>query len=302
MSGTASQKTILLFESSPINLTHLRLDEEERTIDEALRHASQRDRFDLKLRHAARTRDLQISMLETKPSIVHFCGHGTGEEGLVFQDEAGRAKLVSTVALASLFELFDQSVECVVLNACFAEVQANAISKHIRYVIGTHKAIGDQAAIEFSRGFYQALGAGESIERAFKFGCNAIQIERIPEHLTPVLKINSEINSPPPPPPPPNGNGRKPTKIELVEALLDCSMMSDRGSRDAIVEQLPIEIRGSIKRSNLDKIDITNIVSRCLDFEGGIQQLSETLHSFEGETPAMRKIQELVSAFDYAPL
>lgn len=177
-------------------MVHLRLDEEEQVIEKALRHAQQRDRFELKQCHAVRTHDLQSSMLDIKPNIVHFCGHGTGEEGLVFQDETGRAKLVSTDALANLFRLFDHTVECVVLNACYAEVQAEAISKHIRYVVGMHKAIGDRAAIEFSRGFYDALGVGESIERAFEFGCNAIQLEGIPEHLTPVLKINSEISLP----------------------------------------------------------------------------------------------------------
>jgi hypothetical protein len=31
------------------------------------------------------------------------------------------------------------------------------------------------------------LGAGKSIETAYEFGCNAIQLENIPEHLTPKI-------------------------------------------------------------------------------------------------------------------
>ena len=52
------------------------------------------------------------------------------------------------------------------------------------------KDIKDKAAIEFAVGFYDALGAGRSVEEAFKFGCNAIlQVyPDIPEHLIPVLK------------------------------------------------------------------------------------------------------------------
>jgi hypothetical protein len=50
------------------------------------------------------------------------------------------------------------------------------------------KAIGDQAAIKFATGFYDAIGAGKSVETAYKFGCNAIQLENIPEHLTPRLR------------------------------------------------------------------------------------------------------------------
>ena len=67
------------------------------------------------------------------------------------------------------------------------EAQANAIVKHIDYVVG-QRAIGDEAAIKFAVGFYDALAAGKDYEKAFKFGCNAIDLKGIPEYLTPVLK------------------------------------------------------------------------------------------------------------------
>jgi hypothetical protein len=43
------------------------------------------------------------------------------------------------------------------------------------------------AAIEFSIGFYDALASGRSIEISYRFGCNAIQMAGIPQHLIPVL-------------------------------------------------------------------------------------------------------------------
>ena len=43
--------------------------------------------------------------------------------------------------------------------------------------VGTKKEIQDRAAIAFSKGFYGALGEGESIERAFELGCNQIALE-----------------------------------------------------------------------------------------------------------------------------
>lgn len=49
------------------------------------------------------------------------------------------------------------------------------------------KAIGDNAAIAFAIGFYQALGAGRTIEDAYRFGCVQIRLQGIPEHLTPVF-------------------------------------------------------------------------------------------------------------------
>jgi len=67
-------------------------------------------------------------------------------------------------------------------------VDPRAIAQHIPYVIGMNQAIGDQAAIKFATGFYSAIGAGESLEFAYKLGCSVIQLDGIAEHLTPVLK------------------------------------------------------------------------------------------------------------------
>ena len=50
------------------------------------------------------------------------------------------------------------------------------------------QAIQDKAAIEFAIGFYDALGAGRSVEDAFKFGRNAIREFDLPGHQVPLLK------------------------------------------------------------------------------------------------------------------
>jgi ribosomal protein L40E len=94
---------------------------------------------------------------------------------------------VETQALAKLFELFTDSVECILLNACYSQIQATAIAQHIGFTIGMNKAIGDRAAIEFALGFYDALGAGRTYDIAYKFACNAIHLVGIDEYLTPDL-------------------------------------------------------------------------------------------------------------------
>ena len=185
-------KTILILAANPKNTPQLRLDQEIREIDNGLERAQKRSEFTLKQKLAARPVDVRRAMLDYKPNIVHFCGHGSGEEGLAFEDENGQANIVTTEALAGFFELFADRVECVVLNACYSQVQAEAIAEHIAYVIGMKKAIGDAAAIEFAVAFYDALGAGESVEFAYKLACNAIQWAGIPEHLTPTLKLKAQ--------------------------------------------------------------------------------------------------------------
>jgi hypothetical protein len=179
-------KSILLLAANPKNTNSLRLQEEEREIKERLRLAGY-GKVPINSLVAARTRDIQQAMLDFKPQIVHFSGHGSGQDGLIFEDINGYEKLVDSEALASLFKLFSKHVECVVLNACYSKFQAEAIVQHIKFVVGMSKEINDQAAIEFAVGFYSALGAGESIDFSYRLGCNSIQLSGIPEHLTPIL-------------------------------------------------------------------------------------------------------------------
>lgn len=176
--NNSAVKTIFILASNPQTTFPLRLDREVREIDALLQRAKKRELFDLKQCWAVRVRDVYQSLLDFKPQIVHFSAHGAGEDGLALEDETGNVQ-VNTQALAGLFELFAPSIECVVLNACYSEVQAIAIAKHIPYVIGMNKDIGDRAAIKFATGFYNALGAGEGVEFAYKLGCSVIQLDGI---------------------------------------------------------------------------------------------------------------------------
>ncbi|NMG07882.1 AAA-like domain-containing protein [Brasilonema sp. UFV-L1] len=181
-------KKILILSANPQNTDKLRLDEEVREIQAGLERAKNREKFEVISRWALRPDDLRRALLDFEPEIVHFSGHGAGNQGLALENNAGNTQLVSTESLAKLFKLFKDKVECVLLNACYSEAQAEAIYQHVNCVVGMNQAIGDRAAIEFAVGFYDALGAGRSYEDAYEFGCSAIDLEGIPEFSTPVLK------------------------------------------------------------------------------------------------------------------
>lgn len=190
MSKGAAVKRILILAAGPKDMSPLGLPLEVRDINEALRRSNLRSQFEVVECWAARSRDMRRALLEIKPSIVHFCGHGEGAAGLILEDETGKKQPISTEALTGLFQEFAAQIECVVLNACFSEVQAEAISQHISYVVGMNQAIGDKSAIEFAVGFYDALGAEEnaSIEQAYRLGCNAIALTGSQYRQTPVLR------------------------------------------------------------------------------------------------------------------
>lgn len=209
---------ILILASNPRK--DLNLPREIYFLKNIIERSKDKTQFDVAIGEAVRPKDLQKLFLEHQPRIVHFCGHGTGMTGLVLEDDAGREQLVSTHALSNLFKAFANKIECVLLNACYTEVQANAIVEHINYVIGMSQEIQDNAAIYFTRGFYQALGNGQPIEQCYRLGCNEIELEIykaedtrsgvskaerklspvdagnsviLPEHLKPILRIKSNL-------------------------------------------------------------------------------------------------------------
>lgn len=199
MSNKDKERRVLLLAANPKFTNPLRLDKEISAIQNGLSRSKNRESFTFSQKWAVTPIDLQRAILDFNPHIVHFSGHGAGEAGLILEsnDESG-AHFVSTEALANLFALFKEHVECVVLNACYSEIQAEAINCHINYVVGMNQEIGDAAAIAFSIGFYDALWAGRNVQFAYRLGCNAIQLnspQQQPylQHLIPVLKINPGV-------------------------------------------------------------------------------------------------------------
>jgi len=85
-------KKILVLVSNPKGTDNLDLLPEIRDLQEALQRSLNRDRFIVEWRIAKRQADLRRYILDIKPSIIHFCGHGT-EQGLVLEDDTGKAKV-----------------------------------------------------------------------------------------------------------------------------------------------------------------------------------------------------------------
>jgi hypothetical protein len=58
--------------------------------------------------------DLRRALLDYKPEIVHFSGHGSDVGGLHFEDDQGNVHEISGDSIAQLFALFTEHVKCVV--------------------------------------------------------------------------------------------------------------------------------------------------------------------------------------------
>ena len=141
--------------------------------------------FELKRELATTTRNLQESLITNKPSILHLSGHGTfaspgnHEAGLILDDGHGKNRLVEAADLGELIELLveDDPIDLVLINACESVPVAEAIGKHVDYVIGMSGKIEDRSAITFSSAFYLSLAAGHDVTKAFKLARNQLKLD-----------------------------------------------------------------------------------------------------------------------------
>ena len=141
--------TILILAANPPETDRLNLESEMRTIEEIRLKSRLRETFTVTLALAAQWDDLQYYLTTVQPKIIHYIGHGEGDQGLRMAREGGGVQAVTSDRLASLFKLFPY-VDCVVLNACHTEVQARAIHEHVSCVVGMSQSMEDEAAREFS--------------------------------------------------------------------------------------------------------------------------------------------------------
>lgn len=183
---------ILFLSANPKNTSQLRLGEELRKIKDSLAASTYRHKFSLTSETAVRVPTITKALQSLRPEIVHFAGHGVGENGIIVENDLGNIVKFPTTGLDLLFKRFAEHLQCVVLNACYSKEQAEVISKHGIYVVGMNKAIGDKAALDFSVGFYQSLGEGNSIEFAFDMAMvnNSVNLK---DAETPELWQNGKI-------------------------------------------------------------------------------------------------------------
>lgn len=188
---------VLFLGANPSGTEQLRLDREAKAIADVLKVAKAASRFQLEQSWAITVQDMQDGLLRYKPDIVHLSGHGRSDGLLVLEPDSvtrdlqatSRAEPTRQNYLYSLGKLFANSerIRCVVLNACHSAEAARVIAEHVDCVIGMSDAIGDEAALLFSRGFYHALGQGQSVQTAFEFGTAQIGLSGAPGSKVPIL-------------------------------------------------------------------------------------------------------------------
>lgn len=181
--------TVLFLASNPIDQQQLRLDEEARAITEMIKKAKHRESVKLESCWAVQPIDVLQALNEFQPAIVHFSGHGSNTDEIVFQTPDGQSKLVTKEALVQTMMASCEGIRLVFFNTCYSKNQAKAISQFVEATIGMSTSIGDKAARIFSSQFYSSISFGNSVKKAFQQAKALLMLEGIMEENTPELFV-----------------------------------------------------------------------------------------------------------------
>lgn len=198
---------VLAMIASPSDQARLDVEHERQRLKDALAPLEQRGLLKLRWVQGQTWRDLQQALLQREWHVFHFIGHGGFdsriEEGvLALADEQGKTRLLSATDLGRMLAQ-RTSLRLVVLNACqgaaanktdlFSSTAATLSRRGLPAVLAMQYEITDQAAIEFTRGFYDALSAGLPVDASLTQARTSISLglNRTLEWVTPVLYMRA---------------------------------------------------------------------------------------------------------------
>jgi FHA domain len=162
MDGEAT--TILMVTADPGKAGWQRLDSELEAIDRAVRGSH----LTVEAASATSLSGLQAEILRQERSILHFAGQAGGGAGVPLTAEDFGTALVTADELGRFFQASAPLVRCVVMSSCYEPQQGLAVAEHVPCVVGTSPDLQGDAAVAFSRAFYEALVAERPVVVAFK--------------------------------------------------------------------------------------------------------------------------------------
>lgn len=172
---------ILLAIAAPTDRPGLQSAEELAHLDSALSELTGNGQVTIiRLEHAS-LESLDSALLQTRPHILHFIGHGdflANEGSLVFEsdDSPGASDRIGGRQLAVLLRNHLAYLRLVFLNSCmgatvsgsdsFGGVAQSLIRRGVPAVIAMQFPIPDKAAIALSRHFYRYVAASQPVDAA----------------------------------------------------------------------------------------------------------------------------------------
>ncbi|HEY0460774.1 MAG TPA: CHAT domain-containing protein [Pyrinomonadaceae bacterium] len=177
-------KALILF-ANPKDTQRLDFAKEKARIKKALESARNKKGLKIIFENSSTIDALRKHLLQGKYNIIHISSHGTAK-GIVMENEDGASEVIPFKHLAELLQKH-QALECLIFNACHSVMLGMLTSLDIPLTIAMKNALSDDVAIEFSRGFYEAVVEGNDYEFAYLEGCDTANSHFSEAHFEPKI-------------------------------------------------------------------------------------------------------------------
>ena len=164
---------VLFVHACPSDQESIRVSAELRVVKDAIIRAGRQDDILLTSLPSATPDDLRRELLSNNYEIVHFSGH-SDETCLILESEEGTSVETPLKSLSKLIKKYP-SVRCIILNSCKSAADLDA--PIAPYTIGMDANVNDEDAIEFARGFYDAIAANRDLDFAISEGISSVEMK-----------------------------------------------------------------------------------------------------------------------------
>ena len=200
---------VLVIIADPTDQVRLDPDEWETIIKEAVAKPLAENQMTLHTVKRATRKDIRSALLEKKPDIIQFVGHGIYQNGkgyLALVDaDTGKTWNVDDERFANLFMGFDDHLGLVVMATCesaqsddpqsFLGIAPKLVQRGTPAVIAMQYAVYIKTAKVFLEDFYTSVAAHKPIDWAVQAARNAVSLEfglDNREFATPVLYMRAQ--------------------------------------------------------------------------------------------------------------
>ena len=163
--------TILFIGANYNNQKVIRTEKEFRKIKETISHLPYKNLINVVESFATKRHEITTKIIENKPQIIHFSGHGSLNTGPLFEDDGEIINALDLqIDLVDKLKKYADFVKVIIFNVCESSIIADKTSKFIDFTIGTDETTDDDCAIAFAKGFYKNWGNKDEIRNSISTG------------------------------------------------------------------------------------------------------------------------------------
>jgi hypothetical protein len=185
---------VLIFHASPRDAPLLRLDKEERAFDQLLHQLHLPPTMCRRL-HAASVDDLVQALREVPYDLVQFAGHGSRAGIYLEANHSDGGVTLSARQVSALLREHCPNLSAALFVSCYSAANLAELAPAASRVITMSGAAGDEAAIEFTIGFYEEYLRTGSVERGFRSGLMRVRLKDLGRRIKPVIARRPEYGN-----------------------------------------------------------------------------------------------------------